>query len=79
MRAVLSADAVTMRVPSGLKVAEHTLHTCPRRTGISFSGATFVAVSVLRRVNPQDRQTGCWKNSVLHRLLQERAKINRSR
>ena len=30
MRAVLSSDAVTMRVPSGLKAADHTCSSCPR-------------------------------------------------
>src|SRR5262245_55048141 len=35
MRAVLSHDAVTMRNPSGLKAAERTIPTWPRRTAIS--------------------------------------------
>ena len=35
MRAVLSADAVTMRDPSGLNAAEFTPSPWPRRTTIS--------------------------------------------
>src|SRR5215469_497925 len=36
MRALLSADAVRMRDPSGLKAAEFTEYSWPRRTAISF-------------------------------------------
>src|SRR5947207_1823006 len=39
MRAVLSADAVTMRDPSGLKAADETLLSWPRRTAISLAHA----------------------------------------
>src|SRR5262249_49631548 len=39
MRAVLSDDAVTMRDPSGLKAAEFTALSWPRRTAISVAGA----------------------------------------
>src|SRR5262249_36381332 len=46
MRAVLSDDAVTMRDPSGLKAAEFTALSWPRRTAISFA----VAASQMRAI-----------------------------
>jgi hypothetical protein len=45
MRAV-SADPVMMRAPSGLKAAENTALSCPRKTAISFA----VAASQIRAV-----------------------------
>ena len=53
MRAVLSADAVTMRDPSGLKAAEFTVSLWPRRTAISFA----VAASQMRAVLSPDAVT----------------------
>jgi hypothetical protein len=55
MRAVLSADAVTMRDPSGLKAADSTEKVCPRRTTISFA----VAASHMRAVLSTDAVTMC--------------------
>ena len=46
MRAVLSLDAVTMRDPSGLKAAESTALSWPRRTAISLA----LAASQMRAV-----------------------------
>ena len=53
MRAVLSADAVTMRDPSGLKAAEVTASSWPRRTAISLA----VAASQMRAVLSPDAVT----------------------
>ena len=53
MRAVLSADAVTMRDPSGLKAAEFTVSSWPRRTAISLA----VAASQMRAVLSPDAVT----------------------
>src|SRR5215470_814746 len=53
MRAVLSADAVTMRVPSGLKAAEVTWSLWPRRIAISVA----VAASQMRAVLSHDAVT----------------------
>ena len=53
MRAVLSADAVTMREPSGLKAAELTASSWPRRTAISLA----VAASQMRAVLSPDAVT----------------------
>src|ERR1700751_2373440 len=53
MRAVLSADAVTMRDPSGLKAAEVTALSWPRRTAISLA----VAASQMRAVVSPDAVT----------------------
>jgi hypothetical protein len=39
MRAVLSFDAVTMCDPSGLKAADRTAASCPRKTAISLAAA----------------------------------------
>src|SRR5260221_14018054 len=47
MRAVLSPDAVTMRVPSALKTAEFTQPSWPRRTAISLAVAAFQMRAVL--------------------------------
>ena len=54
-RAVLSADAVTMRDPSGLKAAEVTQFKWPRRTAISLA----VAASQTRAVLSNDAVTMC--------------------
>ena len=53
MRAVLSSDAVTMRDPSGLKAAERTALSWPRRTAISLA----VAASQMRAVLSSDAVT----------------------
>ena len=53
MRAVLSSDAVTMRDPSGLKAAEFTASSWPRRTAISLA----VAASQMRAVLSSDAVT----------------------
>ena len=53
MRAVLSHDAVTTRDPSGLKAAECTLPSCPRRTAISLA----LAESQMRAVLSDDAVT----------------------
>ena len=53
MRAVLSYDAVTMRAPSGLKAADVTSSSCPRRTVISLP----VAASQMRAVLSNDAVT----------------------
>jgi hypothetical protein len=53
MRAVLSHDAVTMRVPSGLNAAENTATSCLRRTVISLA----VAASQIRAVLSADAVT----------------------
>jgi hypothetical protein len=47
MRAVLSRDAVTTRFPSGLKAADQTMSSCPRRTMLSFSVAASQTCTVL--------------------------------
>src|SRR5262249_59076179 len=48
-----SNEAVTMRDPSGLKAAEYTALSCPRRTAISLP----VAVSQMRAVPSCDAVT----------------------
>ena len=53
MRAVLSYDAVTMRDPSGLKAADFTWSSWPRRTAISLP----VAASQMRAVLSNDAVT----------------------
>ena len=53
MRAVLSSDAVTMRDPSGLKAADITAPSWPRRTAISLA----VAASQMRAVLSYDAVT----------------------
>ena len=53
MRAVLSPDAVTMRDPSGLKAAEFTQSSWPRRTAISLA----LAASQMRAVLSHDAVT----------------------
>jgi hypothetical protein len=53
MRAVLSRDAVTMRDPSGLKAAEVTWRSWPRRTAISLP----LAASQMRVVLSADAVT----------------------
>src|SRR5215467_9532944 len=53
MRAVLSPDAVTMRDPSGLKTAEYTASSWPRKTAISLA----LAVSQMRAVLSRDAVT----------------------
>jgi hypothetical protein len=50
MRAVLSADAVTVREPSGLKAADDTPLSWPRRTAISLA----LAASQMRAVPSND-------------------------
>ena len=47
VRAVLSADAVTIRTPSQLNAADSTACSCPRSTAISFP----VAASQMRAVS----------------------------
>jgi hypothetical protein len=53
MRAVLSSDAVTMRDASGLKAAELTRPSWPRRTAISLA----LAASQMRAVLSTDAVT----------------------
>src|SRR5262245_10852342 len=53
MRAVLSRDAVTMRDPSGLKAAEYTKSSWPRRIAISLA----LAASQMRAVLSRDAVT----------------------
>src|SRR5215470_13383471 len=53
IRAVLSTDAVTTRVPSGLNAADLTSSSCPRRTLISFP----VIASQIRAVLSADAVT----------------------
>src|SRR5215831_19708557 len=53
MRAVWSSDAVTMRDPSGLKAAEFTKRSWPRRTAISLA----LAASQMRAVLSFDAVT----------------------
>src|SRR5262245_973413 len=53
MRAVLSLDAVTMRDPSGLNVAEFTASLWPRRTAISL----LLPASQMRAVVSHDAVT----------------------
>ena len=54
MRAVLSRDAVTMRDPSGLKAAEVTSRSWPRRTAISLPLAASHTRAVLSRRRGDD-------------------------
>lgn len=53
MRAVLSSDAVTICVPSGLNAAERTLLECPRRV----ASTSPVVASQMRAVLSKDAVT----------------------
>jgi hypothetical protein len=72
MRAELSADAVTMRDPSGLKAAEYTEPSSPCRTAISLALATSQMRAVLSRDAVTMRDPSGLKAWSGHARLQQR-------